>query len=158
MDDNTLLYLIQNTLQKNNDLKNNEIFSILSLFLLNQISNIYLNKNNESSMANFDEITEELNNRIEGNDKLTDIMGSLQQSDNNDLQKMLPLLLGALNGSNNNNLGNLMNIFKSTVDNNNDKELKKNNENNESNDLNNQKSKKKRLTGADWDYNKKGEE
>ena len=145
MDENKLLNLLNELLQKNNNnLENNEMFSMVSLLILHQITNIY-QKNNKTTINNLaDSLTnsDELPSTAENSKQLSSLLGTLQQADSNDLQKLLPLLMGTLNG--NNNLGNLMNMIKPSADNNKDEQKK---DNTDTNNTESQRNKKKTL---DW--------
>ena len=131
MDENNLLIMLNEILKKDNgEINNNEIFTMFSLTLLHQITNIYLNNNQRNLQNNFSE-----NN----NNQLNEIMNSL---DSNELQNMLPLLMNSVNG--NSTLANLMNMFNSSQK----KKEKNPNDNLEDNEVE-KSNKKKSLTGAD---------
>ncbi len=125
MNNNRIIGVIANFIQKKSDIySSSELFGLLSILLLLQISDIF--------KANLQLPQGE--NQQGGQPSLGNITGLLNQlqgsGGNNNLQQMLPMLMGALGGSggnNNLNMNNIANLLKNL---NNDKNQPK-----EDNDL-----------------------
>ncbi len=117
MSENQLLTVLTTILQqKGTKLKNNELFSILSLILMMEISDIYKRdigtKTIESKVADKKSNLPSLNN-IAG--LISQFQGNDKDNASNNLQQLLPLLTGALGGGNNDSLdiGSLLQMLKS---------------------------------------------
>ncbi len=132
MNENNLLIMLNEILKKeNNEINNSEIFTMFSLTLLHQLTNIYLNNNQKNSKNNFSE----------SNNQLTDLVNSI---DGNELQNILPLLMNSVNGNGNSTLSNLMKMLNSSQK----KKEKKSNDELKENEVEDN-NEKKSLTGAD---------
>jgi hypothetical protein len=105
MSDNRILGIIANFIQKKSDIySSNELFGLLSLLLLIQISDIF-----KASLKLPESKNQQTKQSSLGN--ITGLLSQLQGSgDNNNLQQMLPMLMGALGGSGGNNNLNMNNI------------------------------------------------
>ncbi len=136
MNNNQLYSTISNNLQKNsNNYSNNEIFGLLSIMVLLEITRIFqtdvksLPESNSEPKQN--NILSSLGN-IGNIGNLTGLLGQLQGNSNgdggNNLQQMLPLLMGALGGNNGSGdmdigkITNIMNALKNSQGNNNKEE------------------------------------
>lgn len=105
MSDNRITGIIANFIQKKSDIySSNELFGLLSLLLLIQISDIF-----KASVKLPESKNQQTNQSSLGN--ITGLLSQLQGGrDNNNLQQMLPMLMGALGGSGGNNNLNMNNI------------------------------------------------
>ncbi len=146
MNNNQLYSTISNNLQKNsNSYSNNEIFGLLSILVLLEITGIY--QTDVKSLPESDSNSKQNNmlsslGNISNVGNLTSLLGQLQGNGNgdgdggNNLQQMLPLLMGALggnSGSGDMDIGKITNIMSALKNNqgNNSKEEHINVENEE---------------------------
>lgn len=122
MNNNQLYSTISNNLQKNsNSYSNNEIFGLLSILVLLEITGIY--QTDVKSLPESDSNSKQNNmlsslGNISNVGDLTSLLGQLQGNGNgdggNNLQQMLPLLMGALggnSGSGDMDIGKITNIM-----------------------------------------------
>ncbi len=142
MDENKLLDILNNTLQqKSSNLKNNELFGLTSLMALIDILALFRKENYQIKNKSEDNSTAD-------NSSVNNIINKLQHTNNSDLQKLLPVLMGALNSDGGNNLGNLMNLLKNSSKQENNSQEEKNNEKNINENNSNEKKEKKNWIGV----------
>ncbi|MFW6281558.1 MAG: hypothetical protein ACOC1O_02030 [bacterium] len=107
-----LFSIISNNLQNNNNYNSNEIFSMLGILVLISITEIY--QSNYTMTKNENKIEKAANDNNNFSN-LGNLLGQLQGGNNNGLEQMLPLLLGALGGSNTNSsnldIGNIISMI-----------------------------------------------
>lgn len=146
MSNNKLFTTITNIIQQNgNKYSGNELFGLLSVLVMAEIigiykSNVKIDQNNNQNNPSSDD-TGNIGN-------LAGLLGQFQGGNsNNNLQQMLPILMGALGGNNNSNdldINKISSLLKSI--NKNKPEPVNNNENVENEDeeqIQNSDSKKK---------------
>lgn len=115
MSENQLLSVLTTFLQqKGNNLKNNELFGILSLMLLLEITHIFKMKIGSVSGVTNEEDT---NTNLPALNNVTSLVNQLQGNNgtSNNIQQLLPLLMGALGGNNSTNNSPDLNSLLSMV-------------------------------------------
>ncbi|MFW6389670.1 MAG: hypothetical protein ACOCZT_01015 [Halanaerobiales bacterium] len=144
---NRLTNTVMNFIQKNsNQYEKNELFSILSLLSLVQITDIY-QKNTTSVISNEDSLnsnsdSESPLSNLSSFGDISSLLGQIKgNGKGNNLQQMLPILMGALGGNNNNlDMSKLTNLLQN-LNQNQKTQTDDNTDNNHNEDTNNSKKK-----------------
>ena len=103
---NKLYTIITNIIQKNsNNYTDNKLFGLLSILAISEITEIYKSNININSNNQTQDDTPSLKN-IANSGNIANLLGQLQGASNNNIQQLLPLLMGMLGGGGNNNGNN----------------------------------------------------